>query len=150
MSKSNINREISERIMSFLNELSAMVRQAALESVTQALGASAARESTEEAAPRARKSRRSKARRAGRPATRGDAKKATRGKKGSKRSPRQLVTLTNKLLTEIKANPGQRIEQIAKKLGVRTKKLALPIKKLLAGDQLVKKGEKRATAYFPR
>jgi hypothetical protein len=148
MSESKLNREISNRIRSFTDELSTLIKQAALESVTKALGASAAHESVEEAAPRSKRPGRRKTRRVGRPATQKEVKKTPGGSKGSKRSPRQLETLTNNLLGEIKAKPGQGIEQIAKRLGIRSKNLALPIKKLLARNILTKKGERRSTTYF--
>ena len=70
--------------------------------------------------------------------------------KGAKRDPRVLEALTEKLGAFIKKNPGQRIEEIGKALGTRTKDLVLPVKKLIAAKKVSTKGEKRATKYFPR
>jgi hypothetical protein len=70
--------------------------------------------------------------------------------KGAKRSQDELERLTGRLLTYVKANAGQRIEQIAKGMGVSTRELNLPAKKLLANKSLKTKGQKRATQYFPR
>ena len=69
---------------------------------------------------------------------------------GRKRAPEQLEALTGKLRDYIAKNPGQRIEQIGSGLGVATKELALPARKLLAHKQISKKGQKRATTYFAK
>jgi hypothetical protein len=68
--------------------------------------------------------------------------------KGEKRSPGSLAKLTADLGAYIKKNPGQRIEQIGKAMGVATKDLALPVKKLIAEKAIRTRGQKRATAYF--
>ena len=67
-----------------------------------------------------------------------------------KRSPDELAKLTQSLFTHVKRNPGQRIEQIGQALGVSTKELALPAKKLIGEKKLGTKGQKRATTYFPK
>lgn len=78
--------------------------------------------------------------------------KAPRGgrAKGAKRSPDELEKLTGQLLTYIKGNAGQRIEQIADGMGTSTKELNLPAKKLLSTKAIKTKGHKRATQYFPK
>lgn len=73
-----------------------------------------------------------------------------RARKGAKRDPGELEALTEKLAAYIKKNPGQRIEHIGKAIGASTKDLALPVKKLLAAKRVSTKGQRRATAYFPR
>lgn len=70
-------------------------------------------------------------------------------KKGKKRDPRALETLTSQLGAAIATTPGQRIEQIAKSLGVSSKELALPAKKLLSSRKIKTTGTRRATKYFP-
>jgi hypothetical protein len=67
---------------------------------------------------------------------------------GGRRSPDDLAALTESLLKEITANPGQGIEAITKNLGVRSAETVLPIKKLLKDKQIKKTGEKRSTKYF--
>jgi hypothetical protein len=69
--------------------------------------------------------------------------------KGGKRSAEDLATLTAKLGGFIAKNPGQRIEQIGKSLGVSTRELALPAKKLIASGAVKTRGQKRATVYVP-
>ena len=67
---------------------------------------------------------------------------------GKRRAPPRA--LTNKLRSYIARNPGQRIELIGQGLGLATKELALPARKLLAAKQISTKGQKRATTYFPK
>jgi hypothetical protein len=67
---------------------------------------------------------------------------------GRKRAPEILEKMQEDLLGFVAKNPGLRIEQINKQLGTRTKELALPIRKLLAGGALKSKGKKRSTVYF--
>lgn len=67
---------------------------------------------------------------------------------GVKRSPEYLENLTRKLGDNIRKTPGQRIEMIAKDMGVSTKELTLPVKKLMASKMVRSKGQKRATAYY--
>jgi hypothetical protein len=69
--------------------------------------------------------------------------------KGGKRSAEDLATLTAKLGGYIAKNPGMRIEQIGKSLGVSTRELALPAKKLIASGAVKTRGQKRATVYVP-
>lgn len=54
------------------------------------------------------------------------------------------------MLAYIKANPGQRLEQIGKGVKSPTKELKLPIQKLFEQKAISTKGEKRGTKYFAR
>jgi len=128
MPNANFTQEIRDVIESFVEELSALVRSAAVQSVTDAFGAGAG-------------ARRGRAARLAGP--------SPRRAKGEKRSPQDLAQLVGKLLSEIKAKPGLRMEQIAKGIGSSTKELALPAKKLIAEKKIKTKGERRATKYFP-
>ena len=67
-----------------------------------------------------------------------------------RRSPEALNALTRELLAYVKANPGERIEQIARGLGESTKVLKLPRQKLLLSKRLKVKGQRRGTKYFAR
>jgi hypothetical protein len=141
----DITKEIRARLDAFASELDDLVRQAALEAVQKALGVSAV---TTNAAPRKRAPA---VKKAAAPAPRGrPAKKAASSRApGQKRDPEELEKMVERLAAHIKAHPGQRIEQINKVLGVPTKDLALPIKKLLASKRISSKGVKRSTTYFP-
>jgi DNA-binding NtrC family response regulator len=130
MATANFDRQIRKTIEAFVEELSALVRAAAVQSVTEAFGAGAA-------AP-ARRGRAA----AAAPAPRGRSK-------CQKRAPEALAELTDKLLAAIKSTPGQRMEEIARGLGTSTSELTLPAKKLIAEKKVKTKGERRATKYYP-
>jgi len=80
-------------------------------------------------------------------ATKSSAGRGREREKGAKRSPEEIAQLTDQLHKFILKNPGLRIEQIAEGLGIDTKELVLPIKKLAAAKVLSTKGQKRATRY---
>jgi hypothetical protein len=136
MGKTDIETQIQSRIQSFTVELAELIRQAALESVSLALN------------------------------TPGGAKRSigrgfrTNGlaslhfgsvsAKAGKRTSEEIEVLSGRLYDFIKANPGQRTEQIGTALGLTTRELVLPMRKLIRDGQLKTKGQKRATTYFPR
>ncbi len=126
-----LNSQIRDRIDAFVTELSELIRRAAVESVTEALGVDG------QVAPAIRV----------RPA-RGLAAGSVR-ERGGKRSPDEIERTTRTVLEYIAANPGQGVEQIAKALSLPTKELTLPIKKLIATRQIATEGQKRATKYSP-
>lgn len=127
--------DLSALIDSFTHDLASLIRKAAIEAVHGALGA--AHQIGSQAGPKA-------ARKA--PVS---AKGVAARRHGEKRDPKELEALTQRLGDYIKAHPGERIEQINKALGVATKELALPIKKLIACKAIKSKGQKRSTTYYP-
>ena len=129
MSTANFEQQIRSTIEAFVEELSALVRAAAVQSVTEAFGGPL---------PGGARGRSAKGGAAGRSRA-----------KGQKRAPEDLAELVDQLLNSIKATPGQRMEQIAKTLKSTTQELALPAKKLIAEKKIKTKGERRATKYFP-
>ena len=135
MAKSDVNREIRDRVQSFVQELSELVKQATLESVQSALQGGPVG-----VLP------------AGRGGRRGAAlqRKGAPGKRGGKRTAEELEELASTVLRHIQANPGQRMEQMSASLEMASKELTLPIKKLMQENRLRTKGQKRATAYFAR
>lgn len=151
MASTTLDRQIRERMKLFVAELTSLIKQSAVKSVKDALG-----NGDTELPTRRGRGRPGRVAGAKRAALLGDAEvtKTPKGsggkKKGSKRSTMQLEHLTEKLLAHITANPGQRIEKLNAELGMRTKELALPVKKLLAEKKISTKGKRRATAYFPR
>ena len=139
MANNSVSDQIRARVEAFVDELSDLIRDSAMETVQKALTGG-----TEGGSRRGRRAGAGAGRRAAAPA-------ASRSRaKGAKRSPDELEELTGQLLTYVKNNPGQRIEQIAQGMGTSTKELNLPAKKLLAKKSLKTKGHKRATQYFPR
>ncbi|MES1174850.1 MAG: hypothetical protein ABUL62_11035 [Myxococcales bacterium] len=134
MAKNSVNDRIRSRVEAFAEELSALIRDSAMETVREALGGAAPRRGA----------------RGGRPAASTAPVRGGRREKGQKRDPGEIERLTGRLLDYIKGNAGQRIEQIAAGMGTVTKELNLPVKKLIAQKSLKTKGQKRATQYFAR
>lgn len=125
--------DIRRRVDAFVDELTELVRRAALEAVEEALaGASGGRRGRGTRVAAAGTTRRGRAR-----------------GKGERRSPKALAATAARLASHVAANPGQRIEEIGKALGTPTRELALPVQKLLKAGEIKRKGERRATRYFP-
>lgn len=138
MANTSVSDQIRARVEAFVDEMSDLIRESAMDTVQKALAGG-----SDGGARRGR--------RAAVGGRRPGASVSARGRaKGAKRSPDELENLTTQLLTYVKGNPGQRIEQIAQGMGTSTKELNLPAKKLLSKKALRTKGHKRATQYFPR
>ena len=127
-----IHDQIRDRIQAFAAELEALVRTAALDAVASSLGGASP---TKTAAPG----------RAGMAAP----KRATSRKKGGKRDPKAIAALVGRVAEYVKQHPGKGVEAIAAGLKLPTRELTLPITKLLGSKTITKKGQKRATKYFP-
>lgn len=138
MAKNTVNDRIRSRVEAFAEELSALIRDSAMETVRDALGGGAA--------PRGRGARGGRTAAVSSAPVRGGGRR----EKGQKRDPGEIERLTGRLLDYVKGNAGQRIEQIAAGMGTVTKELNLPVKKLIAQKALKTKGQKRATQYFAR
>ena len=125
---SKIDEEVREAVEAFVEQLKGLIQRAALESVQTALngGHSSSR----------------------RGAARPVAPAALGYEATAKRSPAELAALIKKLHSHIAKHPGQRIEKIGAGLGVPTKALVLPVKRLISEKKVTTKGQKRATTYF--
>src|SRR3954471_16655238 len=132
----NISDAIRAALDSFVEDLSNLIQQAALESVEQALASASTIPG-----------KRGRGARAAAPAF---VSLSQNRKKGAKRTPEELEQLIKKLHSYVAKNPGQRIEQIASGLDISTKELNLPAKKLIGDKKLSTKGQKRATTYFAK
>ena len=66
-----------------------------------------------------------------------------------KRSPGELERLQDRLAEHIKANPGEKMQDIAARFDVAPRDLTLPMKKLIADGEVRTEGQRRATRYFP-
>jgi DNA-binding NtrC family response regulator len=146
----NVETQIKSRVDSFVGELSALVKKAALEAVANALkaGEGAAAPGVAKAAGKKRGPAPAPAKAAKAPKAAPAPAAAQKRKAGQKRSPEEIAKTTEKLLAYIAKNSGQRIEEIAKGVGNSTKELTLPVKKLLNEKKISSKGEKRATRYY--
>jgi hypothetical protein len=130
MAKTDIDSKIRGMVEAFASDLAALIRESAFDTVRAALG---------DAAPSGRR---------GKAAAGGAARRAL--PKGAKRPPGEISKLTGRLLDYVKGHKGERIEQIAKGMGVSTRELNLPVKKLIAAKSIRTRGHKRATQYFPK
>jgi hypothetical protein len=128
-----LDSQIQDHIQSFVDELTLLIKRAAVQSVAEALNGG---------------SRRGAGRPRGSRITAGPTGAVRR--KGAKRDPEELEALTDKLFNYIRSNDGQRIEQIGEALGSPTKELALPVKKLIATKKIRTTGTRRATKYFAK
>jgi HPt (histidine-containing phosphotransfer) domain-containing protein len=132
----NINDTVRAALEAFVDDISSLIQQAALETVEAALAGASSIPGRRGRGPRA--------------VTSSLAPSAASRKKGAKRTPEELEQLIKKLHGYIAKNPGQRIEQIASSLDISTKELNLPAKKLISEKKLTTKGQKRATTYFAK
>jgi hypothetical protein len=66
-----------------------------------------------------------------------------------KRSPGELERLQDRLADHIKANPGEKMQDIAGHFDLAPRELTLPMKKLIAAGEVRTEGRRRATRYFP-
>ena len=134
MSKNSIDSEIRARVESFVDDLTDLIRAAAIEAVQVAIAG-------EQAAPRRRAAKRS-----GRKAA---PRKAKRGKR-IRRTAAQVEQLGARVIAHVKKSPGQRLGEIAKALGVATKDARRPAFALLEAGQLKTTGQRGGTRYFPK
>lgn len=126
-----MNATIRQRVDAFVDDLSQLIRKAALEAVHEALGAGQA-----PAARRGRPARKA----AGRPA-------------GSKSAPRSAAggdvgRVAGALLEEIRRNPGQRLEEIARSMKTTTAILRPALNQLLRDGRVRTEGMARGTRYL--
>ena len=133
-----IEHQIRARVEAFIDELTRLIKQAALESASQT-------RSRAPAAPARRQPARGR-----KQVKRRQAKPPPRRHPVPQREtvPEGLERLNADLYEEILLNPGQRIEGIAKTLEVSTKELNILVKGLLTANRIKKRGRGRATTYY--
>jgi hypothetical protein len=66
---------------------------------------------------------------------------------GRRRTPEDLDALAKRLAIVVRTNPGLRIAELAERLGTPTRKLSVPIRKLVAEGTIQARGRRRATTY---
>jgi len=140
----DIEAKIAERVDAFVAELRDLVRQAALEAVTEVLEAPSDRRSSRR--PSSGGGKKAAPRRAV-----GKKRAASRKRKGGRRSADDIAEQAEAVKRFIDDNPdGVRADQIAAALGIDTGELVLPVKKLLSDKAVKRTGQRRATRYFPK
>jgi hypothetical protein len=120
----NLQNQVNARVEAFVAEITELARAAAYQALSGAL------EQTPTAGGRG-------------------TSVAIRGRRGGKRTAEEIAEMADAFLAHVTANPGQRMEHIAKELGLATPELTLPVRKLLADGKLRVEGQKRATQYYP-
>jgi hypothetical protein len=128
--------DIRALIETFTNDLSTVMRRAALEEVHAKLSLVIGDVTPKRRAP-------------GRPRAT-VSKGVVRMKRGGKRTAADLEAFSDQLLAHVKKNPGARGEQIAAALGTDVGTMRLPMQKLIAGKKVKVKGQRRGTMYFAR
>ena len=123
--------DIRSLVEQFTNNISQVMRRAALEEVHAKLSLAIG-----DVAP--------KRRGPGRP--KGSGK---RGRPG-KFTPEQLDAMGGKILGLLKKNPGARSEQLSAAMKMDAATLRIPLKALIAAKKVKVKGQKRGTTYFAR
>lgn len=144
MSNTQIDQQIRDHINAFVEQLSTLVRKAAVEAVRTALTGNAPAAAQIRRGP-GRPPKTATAPAAARPAA-APAKKAAKGKR-AKASPADLAAAGAKVLEYLAKNPSQSLEQIGKGLNTPTANLKLPIKQLLVDKKLKTTGQRRGTKY---
>jgi hypothetical protein len=132
--------DIRSLVESFTNELSQVMRRAALEEVHAKLSLVLG-----EVAPKRR----------GRPRaslSKGVVRTKGTGKRGrpGKFTPEQLEKHGASILALLKKSPGARSEQLSAAMKMDAATLRIPLKALLAARKIKVKGQKRGTTYFAR
>lgn len=134
MASKDLDRQIRERIDLFVGELNELVRQAALDKVSEALGAPARR------GPGRPRGSSSTAKKASSPARKSSGKRI-------RRTAADIEKVQNKILTFLGRKPDSRMEDISKALSMNSKDVRRPLQMLLEDKEVKSKGNKRATAY---
>jgi len=136
MANQSIEAQIEARVAQFTTDLSELIRAAAVAAVTETLSGGVV------PAGQAKK-----------PAKTGAKTGAkARGRKKKGRRVRRTMADLNQLMDDIKAyvkaNKGQRLEEISAGMAVSSKDLKRPMSMLLEQEILRKEGERRGTSYF--
>jgi hypothetical protein len=132
-----IEQRINDLVSSFINDITKLARQAALDTLAEALAGVGGTVISDLRLPRGRRGK------GGALFTGG------RRPKGAKRPQGEIEKMKDAVLAHIKEHPGERIEQINGHMGTRTADLSLPLKKLIADGAVRTEGDRRATKYFP-
>ena len=134
----DLEQRLNELVSSFVNDISKLARQAALETLSQALAGVGGTVIDDLRLPGGRRGR-----------GKAGAGASARRPKGAKRPSEEIEQLKERVHQYIKDHPGERIEQINGQLGTSTAELSLPLKKLIADGAVRTEGDRRATKYFP-
>ena len=151
MPLSTIDSQIQARIDEFVQELSGLIREAALEAVQEALGGTA---TPAKRGPGRRKgvTRKKAAKRGGRKKAAKRATRKTSKKAGArkKRSSAAVQKIAERALAHVKKKPGVGAIEIAKALRMTSKDVQRPLQILMAEKKVRTTGQRRGTKYHPK
>lgn len=134
-----VDTQIRSVIDQFVEDISQLVRIAAVEAVGEALGQGGASAPGRRESPSRGSGGRAPVRKPGR--SKGSGKRI-------RRSSGDLEAVGAAILAHVRANPGARMEELSAALGSPSKDLRRPVQELMASGQLRTEGQKRATQYF--
>jgi hypothetical protein len=137
------NNEIQALIQSFATQLEAAAKKAAIEQVLASIGGSASAPTRRGRGPGRPKGSTNKS--AAAPATGSPIMKVRAGKR---RSAEDVEAMGTALTDYVRANPGERGEQIAAALRSDVGTIRLPMKALIAARKIKTQGERRGMKYF--
>ncbi len=133
----NLQQNIEQQVSIFVNNVSDLVRQAAISALEQTMSVPAV------AAGGARRWRR-------RPDRRGEARKQRAARKPAPaRDSAEVSALTERLYEAIAAQPGEPMEVLASTVGCPARDLRVSIGHLVKRERVKRAGQRRATRYFP-
>ena len=154
MSNTNIESAIRASVDTLVEELTVIIRQAAIETVQEALGgavASVAGASAPRKPGRPKKATAAKTgkRKPGRPKKAAGAKSAPKKSgKRVRRSAADLEETAGLILSYLSSHPGVGVVEISKGVRRSTKDTKRPIQMLLSNKQIRTEGQKRGTTYY--
>ena len=139
--------EIRDLVEQFAAQIEAMAKRSALEQVVASLGASVGARAN---APEKRGPGRPKGttNAASAPVASASGAKIVKVRKGRRRTAEDVGAMGDTLLAHVKANPGQRGEQIAAALKSDVGTIRLPMKALIASKKITTRGQRRGMQYF--
>ena len=139
----NTASQIESRVRAFADEIRALTRQELIDALTDVLAGAAPAKRGPGRPPKTSTPRTATA--SAPPSRRASRRRTT----GGRRAPAEVAKTIERVRDYVVANPGKGAEQICPALGVTTRELAMPMKKLLASKHITRKGVRRATRYFP-
>lgn len=140
------NNEIQTLVANFAAQVEAIAKRSALEQVLATLGGSVAMSAPAKRG-RGRPKGSTNAPKAAAPAA--AAKAGIKPiRKGARRSAEDVAAMGDALVAHVKANPGQRGEQIAAAMRSDVNTIRLPMKALIAAKKITTRGQRRGMQYF--
>jgi hypothetical protein len=142
---------IRECVDQFVEDVSALVREAALEAVQSALGQVSTGARAVGGGWRRSPGRKLAPWRRVRAASAAKAAKAAKARAGKRirRSGDDIGSLAQAVVTEVRRGPGRRLGEIAASLGESAKSIRRPVVTLMEDGSLRSEGERGGTRYFP-